>query len=367
MIHLFNKVYLSLDDYIQPDLDRVVIGKSGNQMYQELQMVLKGTLLKYSLTFPANFSDLIVDIKAFIDTSNKKFVVYADKENFNKFLVTWIKTILPNVDLNTFNKILQLTVYKERVVNNTQLKPNHLTTADQLWAGLGNLDNVFNSVSITDGERTKVKDLNLDYSYELLLSDYFGGSSNHTAKLNITLHRFLRRWMKEAFTDNREMILLNLLNKNFQTPLNFTETDIDLSSSNPIANVASLQYYADSTIWEQKDSYGSGVYGICKIENLSQEKITGLRNLIKKVYADVEGMETNRTMFSVFDYLELAAKDTITNAEMNTILDFVVANPFDTCLVPKFDFQNVNYVLIQHIFNLKRINNIEALSKYQLL
>ena len=34
MIHLFNKVYLSLDDYIQTDLDRVVIGKSGNQMYQ---------------------------------------------------------------------------------------------------------------------------------------------------------------------------------------------------------------------------------------------------------------------------------------------------------------------------------------------
>ena len=176
------------------------------------------------------------------------------------------------------------------------------------------------------------------------------------------------------------MVLLNLLNKNFQTSLNFTENDIDLSSSNPIANITSLQYYADNTIWEQKDSYGSGVYGICKIENLSQEKITGLRNLIKKIYADVEGMEINRTMFSAFDYLELAALvdgkvgtlrlvyyDTITNAEMNTVLDFVVANPFDTCLVPKFDFQNVNYVLIQHIFNLKRNNNIEALSKYQLL
>ena len=367
MIHLFNKVYLSLDDYIQTDLDRVVIGKSGNQMYQELQTVLKGTLLKYSLIFPTNFSDLIADIKTHVNTSGKKLVVYADKENFNKFLVTWIKTILPNVDLNTFNKILQLTVYKERIVSNTQLQPNHVTTADQLWAGLGNLDSVFNSISITDSERTKVKDLNLDYSYELLLSDYFSGSSNYAAKLNTTLHRFLRRWMKEAFTDNREMVLLNLLNKNFQTSLNFTENNIDLSSSNPIANITSLQYYADNTIWEQKDSYGSGVYGICKIENLSQEKITGLRNLIKKIYADVEGMEINRTMFSAFDYLELAAKDTITNAEMNTVLDFVVANPFDTCLVPKFDFQNVNYVLIQHIFNLKRNNNTEALSKYQLL
>ena len=126
-----------------------------------MQTVLKGTLLKYSLIFPTNFSDLIADIKTHVNTSGKKLVVYADKENFNKFLVTWIKTILPNVDLNTFNKILQLTVYKERIVSNTQLQPNHVTTADQLWAGLGNLDSVFNSISITDSERTKVKDLNV--------------------------------------------------------------------------------------------------------------------------------------------------------------------------------------------------------------
>lgn len=78
-------------------------------------------------------------------------------------------------------------------------------------------------------------------------------------------------------------------------------------------------------------------------------------------------MEINRTMFSAFDYLEYAVKDSISNTEMNTILDFVVANPFDTCLIPKFDFQNVNFVLIQHIFNLKRDNSTEALTKFRLL
>ncbi len=367
MIHLFDKVYLSLDDFIQTDMDRVVIGRYGNVMDEYLKKIQKGNLLNYNKTFPSNFSELITQIKNHVDTSNKKLTIYADKENFNKFLINWLKTIFINLDLNTFNKILQLTILKERVINNTQLKPIHVLNMEQLWEGLGNLDNLFNQITISNEQRSSIKNLNLNFSYEFLLANYFSGSSNYSNELNTTVHKFLRRWLKEAFTDNREMILMNLLNKNFQTSLNFTENDLDLNSNNPIKNVSSLQYYADETIWEQKDSYGAGVYGICKIENLSQEKITGLRNLLKKVYADVEGMEVNRSMFNAFDYLELAAKDTITNAEMNTVLNFVVENPFDTCLVPKFDFQNINYVLIQHIFNLKRTNNIEALSKYQLL
>ena len=367
MIHLFDKVYLSLDDFIQTDMDRVVIGRYGVIMDEYAKKIQKGVLLNHYKIFPDNFSEIITQIKNYTDTSNKKFTVYADKENFNKFLISWFKTVFVNINLDTFNKILQLTILKERIINNTQLKPIHVLNMEQLWEGLGNLDNLFNIITISTEQKNVIKSLNLNFSYEFLLADYFSGSSNYSNLLNKTVHKFLRRWFKEAFTDNREMILLNLLNKNFQTALNFTENNLDLNSNNPISNVSSLQYYADETIWEQKDNYGTGVYGICKIENLSQEKITGLRNLIKKIYADVEGMEINRTMFSAFDYLELAAKDTITNAEMNTVLDFVVANPFDTCLVPKFDFQNVNYVLIHHIFNLKRTNNTEALSKYQLL
>jgi len=367
MIHLFNKVYLSLDDFVQTDLDRVVIGRYGNPMDNELAKIQKGTLVNNFKTFPTDFVDLIEQIKYHINNSDKKLVIYADKENFNKFIITWFKSIFVNLDLNTFKKIIQLTIFKERIVNNTQLKPIHILNMEQLWEGLGDTDNLFNSIIISAEQKNQIKNLNLILSYEFLLANHFGGFSNRDLQLNKTVHRFLIRWFKEIFTDNREMILLNLLNKNFQTALNFTESDLDLNSNNPIKNIVSLKYYADETIWEQKDNYGSGVYGICKLEELSQDKIDGLRNLIMKIFDEVEGMEINRTMFSSFDYLELASKDTITDKEMKTILDFVIKNPYDTCLVPKFDFQNINYVLIHHIFNLKRNNNIEALSKFQLV
>jgi len=365
MLHLFNKVYLELDDKIELNLDRVVIGRQGHAMAKNLTGLIQGELLLYSLTFPTDFVDLIETIKTHTDTSGKKLIVYADLTNYKQFIVKWFKTILPNLDETTFNKIVELTVFKERVINNTQLQSVSSLDMTQLWEGLGEFD--FDGVTVTDDDRAYIKVLNLNLSYEYLLADHFSGSTNYTSKLNTTFHLFLKRWFKEIFTDNREMVLMNLNNKSFQDGLGYTQSDVDFSSTNPLSGITGLESYADDEIWDKTTDLSSGVYGICKLEGLSDTKIAGLRTLIKKVFADVEGMEINRTMFSILDYLELAAKETITDDEMNTVLDFVVANPFDTALVPKFDFQNVNYVIVNHILNLKRDNDTTTLTKFRLL
>jgi hypothetical protein len=367
MLHLFNKTYLEFDDKIELNFDRVVISNiNGVNIADFLDKTIQGKLIKYGKNLDnLNFTNLITELHSYGQTSNKKIIIYCDKTNYIKFLVKWIKTILPSINLESFNRFVNLTVYKEKITQNTRLQSVVPLKLDTLKQGLGDLTESFNSETITDESRNSIKNLNLNYSYEFLLADYFSSSTNYTNSLKSVLHLFLRRWLKEAFTDNREMILLNLLNKNFQKTLGFTENDINLNSDNPISSVSSLQYYADETIWKQNEK--TGIYDVCNIENLSQEKINGLRNLLKNIYLNVEEMEINRTLFSAFDYLELAAKDTITETEMNTVLNFVVQNPFDTCLVSTFDFQNVNYVFLHHILNLKRDNNIEALTKFRLL
>ena len=365
MLHLFNKVYLELDDKIELNLDRAVIGPNGVVMANDLTGLTQGELVHYSTSFPTDFVNFITKLRAHGTSTGKKIVVYADKENYKKFIVTWFKTILPNLDETIFNKIIELTVFKERVISNTQLQTVSSLNMTQLWEGLGDFD--FDGVTVTDEERAYIKMLNLNLSYEYLLADHFSGSTNYTSKLNTTVHMFLKRWFKELFTDNREMVLMNLNNKSFQDGLGYTQSDVDFSATNPLSGITGLESYADDEIWDKTTDLSSGVYGICKLEGLSDTKIAGLRTLIKKVFADVEGMEINRTMFSILDYLELAAKETITDTEMNTVLDFVVANPFDTALVPKFDFQNVNYVMINHILNLKRDNDTASLTKFSLL
>jgi len=133
MLHLFSKVYLELDDKIELNLDRVVIGTNGVAMANDLTGLTQGKLVDYSTTFPESFIDLITKIKVHTDASNKKLVVYADKDNYKKFIVTWFKTILPNLDVTTFNKIIELTVFKERVINNTQLQSVSSLNMTQLW------------------------------------------------------------------------------------------------------------------------------------------------------------------------------------------------------------------------------------------
>jgi hypothetical protein len=57
----------------------------------------------------------------------------------------------------------------------------------------------------------------------------------------------------------------------------------------------------------------------------------------------------------------------MTQEELDSILDFLVSDPFDTCLVPRFDFQNVNFSLMLHILKLKKDGNTSELNKFKLL
>ncbi len=361
MLHIFKKTYLEFDEKITLNFDRVVISeKHGVAMYDALDNVSQGKLITYSKNLDnLNFIDLITQLKTYEESSNKKIIIYCDKSNYIKFVVKWLKLILPNLDLESFVKLMQLTIYKERITNSPQLQSVFTVNIDALWEDLGDLTNIFNSTIISDTERQSIKNLNFNYSYEFLLADHFSGSSNYTSSLKTVVHLFLQRWFKELFKDNREMVLLNVLNKNFQTALNFNETNIDLTSSNPISGVSSLQYYSDNSIWSKENT--------CNIEELEQQQIDGLRNLVKKIYGDVEGMEIDNAVFGMLDYLEYSTKTSITIEELNIILNFVVENPFDTCLIPKFDFQNVNFVFVQHLLNLKRDNNTGALTKFRLL
>jgi hypothetical protein len=368
MLHLFNKTYLEFDDKIELNFDRVVISNiNGVNIADFLDKAIQGKLIKYGKNLDdLNFTNLITELHSYGQTSNKKIIIYCDKTNYIKFLVKWIKTILPSINSESFNRFVNLTIYKEKITNNTQMQSVVPLKLDTLWQGLGDLTENFNSEIITDDNKNSIKNLNLNYSYEFLLADYFSNSTNYTNSLKSVLHLFLKRWFQELFKDNREMILFNVLNKNFQTALNFTEDNLNLSSVNPISEISSLKYYADEAIWIQENIL-SNSFQICNLNNLNQTQIDGIRNLFKKIFSEIEGIDIDQSVFQVLNFLEYACKESITTDELNNILNFVIENPFDTCLVPKFDFQNINYVFLHHLLNLKRDNNIEALTKFRLL
>lgn len=367
MIHLFNKVYLELDDKLNLDFDRAVLGKNGVSLASGVELATKGILMYANKNFPEDFSGFISNIKDYTDKSNKKFIVYADSNNYKKFMVSWYKSIFPSANKEAIEELVHITVYKERILSNSQLQAGSSTDSDSILESFKDIGNYIDESTVNSSDTKAIKDMGLSLSYEFMLADYFSGSEKHTTRLKKIIHMFLQRWFVESFTDNREMILHNLYNDSFQKALGYNSANIDITDLNPLSQIESLKAYSDPTIWGTDLSGNISSYNQCRIEGISKTKADAMRKLLLKTYNEVEGMEIDQNIFDGFKFLDYAIKDKMTQAEMDEVVDFIVATPFDTCFIPKFDFENVNYTFLQFILNAKRDGATETLEAYRLM
>ena len=374
MLHLFNKVYLEFDNKIEINYDRVVISKQfGIPMSVELDKVAYGKLISYGKSLDdllngEHINSLIRTIKDYSDVTNKKVIIYCDKDNFIKIFTKWHKLITPSMDAQSFQKLYDLTIYKERVITNTQLGSVTALASNPLWTANQDVSSYWaQETKSTTDQRTVFDEMGLSLSYEYLLANYLSGSNHYLNELRVTIHMFLRRFFIETFTDNRMMVLLNILNYRFQEVMDIDPSTIKYNSENPLDGIPGLEFYADTSIWDKSSVVKGGVYGVCNLDGITQQQVNGLRNTLLKVYDRYEGMQIDRNVFTFVQFIEYVVKAQITTEELNTVLDAVVNHPFDTCLVPRFDFQNVNFPLILYILDLKKKNNINQLKKFALV
>jgi len=362
MLHLFNKVYLEFDDKIEINFDRVVISeKYGTQMLQVLDQVAYGQLIAFGKTYEEVISDDFVGfisvLKSFGETSNKKIIIYCDKSSYKKFTAQWFKSTLPNLNFDAFKTIVDHTIYNQRIVSNTQLSSVYSVELNSLWEELSDIENAWNTAVSVDLKPLQ----NMNYSYEFLISTYLSGDNSRKEELKKTLHMFLRRWFKEMFTDNRQMVLLNITNHKFLSSFDIDPQLVDITKLDPLSGIEQLESYADDEIWERNEN----AYGECKLEGLSDEKSTKLMNTLLNIFEKFEGMQINQTVFGIKDYVTTACAESISDQKLDDLLNYVTNNPFDTALVPRFDFDNVNFTLLQHFLS-EKYNN-KDLSKYRLL
>ena len=135
-------------------------------------------------------------------------------------------------------------------------------------------------------------------------------------------------------------------------------------SHNPLSLIPALKYYADNEIWQTPTTTSSGVYGICNLSNLSQEKIDGLRNTTLKIFNSFEGMQINSTVFEGFRFLEVACRDQMTQDELEEIIESISESPFDTCFIPRFDYENINFPLLLHVLRKYHKQDTSYLHKF---
>lgn len=363
MLHLFNKVYLEFDTNIEINFDRVVMSERyGIPMLQQLDKIAYGELIAFGKSYDEvvgnDFAGFIATLKDFGNTSGKKVIVYCDNESYKKVVANWFKTTLPNLDLDTFKNIVNFTMYNQRIVSNTQLSSVHSTDLNSLWGEIGEVDEAWEAAVKVD--KKLIDNLELKHSYEFLAASYLADGSKKE-ELRGTIHMFLRRWFKEMFTDNRQMVLFNITNHKFLSAMDIDPELIDITRLDPLSGVPGLEAYADDEIWERDQVQ----YGICNLEGLDKEKLDLLKNTILTIFDKFENMLIDRSIFEILSWIEYAAADNLSDEQMEEVLSYFVNNPFDTVGIPRFDFQNVNFPLFQY-FLAQKFNG-EDLSKYRLL
>ena len=244
MLHLFNKVYLEFDDRIENHLDRVVISQQyGDQIYDILEKTFLGKLILYGKSFEEvigdDFLGFIKSLKDFGDESGKKIIIFCDRTSYKKFMAHWFRSTLPNLDFDGFKTIVDHTIYNQRMISNTQLAPLFSVNLNSLWEDLEDIQSAWENAQSVN--RSLLKSLNLNHTYEFLLSTYLSGDNSHKESLKKTLHMFLRRWFVELFEDSRQMVLLNITNHKFLSTFNIDPNLIDITQLDPLETIEQLE------------------------------------------------------------------------------------------------------------------------------
>ena len=366
MLHLFNKVYLNLDDSIDCHTNRYVISADkGNAMLSELGNAYRGTLINYAHSvsnMKTKFNGLTgffndVQIKA---GQLGKIIIYCDSQAFLELVTVWLKTMLPFADEESIQKYIDIYLFNERIIANTQLQPTHTLDLTQLNAGLGDVTGYFRVQPSLDLEQ--VKSWNLNYSLELLLGEYFAGADTHQTMLISTFHKFLKRFYKEYFTDAREGAALNLLNTTQQTNLGYTADDVNLNADNVFEGITPLAPFADEEVFTAKPTANNGANNVMNIDNLSSDKQTALKNLVTQLH-DFEGQVDPNTFMN---HLDKAVGTTLSLSDFETIINEMVNSPSSLSYIPRFDIGNINYSFIQYLLSLKKSDDTDTLGKYRL-
>ena len=367
MLHLFNKVYLAFDDSIDCHTNRYVISEElGNEMHQELQSTYRGSLLNYAKNkneMQGKFGDLtgfFEDVNTKQKSLGTKVIIYCDSQAYLEISVTWLKTMLPYAESAEIQKFLDIHLHHEKIIANTQLQPTHTLALTKLNSGLGNVSGYFNVLPTLDIDR--IKALNLNFSIELLLGEYFAGADTHQANLLSTWHMFLKRFYKEVLTDSREGAALNLLNSNQQTALGYTSDDVDLNADNPFTGITPLAPFADEDVFTQKPTATVGAVNIANIDGLSTEKQTALKTLVKDLYDFQNSPDPDYFM----NHLDKACDSSLSAEDFDTIITETVNSPSSLSYIPRFDIGNINYTFLQYLFSLKKSNDTDTLGKYRL-
>lgn len=378
MFHLFKKVYLDYDEKINMSYDRMICSErfGGIEIGHGVDKYFYGKVLasaKNTQEF-GDFLDRLIQCNTALEEHDTSIFIYCDKESYYKLAITWMKVLLPSCTVAAGWKFFKSHVFKESNFVNSRLSgKGRMLKGENDWDFIeAEFKTYWSEISVTKGVRVKYNEL-LNHAInslriEFLLAGYLY-DGRYAENVAAAMTPLVRKDLEKFLYEQKEYILVQFQNKNFQNALGVVNGPYDFSNFYDMVNDPSplVEVMFRENIWGDVGISTASSKGTINFENITDEDIENLRAFSRAattVWNESEWYTIERGENAKFDFIKMFRDKSVLNVEdLDTIIKYEIEQSTQNSgSFYAIDLRTVNTYFVD--FLLQNSENKDALKPY---
>jgi hypothetical protein len=357
MFHLFKRVYVELDDAVDTSVNRIVISEiNGVPLMESLSKIVPGKLILFAKSIDEIIGaekqyQTLLNFLEYVDeestASDRKIVIYCDRNTYLKLTTSWLKILLPNITVGSAYGIVTSYMFNTRMFGTSELVPftraYRMTQADYTIT-LEDFVTLFSNINIErDNYTSFISRLNASVSIEFLLASYWYNGS-YKEELKSVAKGKVSIGMQQFLYEAKTFIVENILN----TPVieRFHPQKVyDLSNLTEMFTDSAFDVWFDNSIWNVESIGMPHTYSDINYKNITAEYFNKLESHLRiwvSTYNNTActpqniqpGVNLEDWMTAKLRVLRMCILDEVTDSDLEFLLDqhsnFEIPAPCDT-------------------------------------
>ena len=375
MLHLFNKIYLSTDNVIDNNIDRVVISDPNGIDVLDYIKNDNGDLLAYGLTVAdvigsgktySSYIDMFDKLGDKSTSTGKRVVIFADDTSFNKIIAHFYKTIFANPDKTACTELLTNTIFKYDVFGKGRFSRNAGNTDLTTAINISSFGTEYDAASVDNTEKSDfVTKFKSGFSVEVLLATYYNNGDTK-ADLKTIIKVLMKKDLEKYLLELKEIFFVHLLNKSFTDKLSLAKTYDWSNYSDVLTDTTTYaNLFLTDRIWSYKYMNFASTGDNVKFDGITSTDVTNFKQFTtisgsswseENVYAQVKS-DVNK-----LDFLDIYTD--FTDTRLTALLDAEATFENAAGSFFSIDLETVNHYFVQTILENKTDNTF--LAKYSI-
>jgi hypothetical protein len=369
MFHLFKKTYLSIDSFINKNLDRIVISKDhGFQILNNAVHIFSGRLFAYGENvddiiksdgvYPT-FTDMMQFCFDYNNSTDSKIVIYCDQEAFMYITSKWFKTIFVNISADAAYKII-LAYFNQLILIGGRAEKGLQDQYREFLFSKAEFQAVFDSISVTQQEKTDMLSTVSGFrSIEYLIGSYLYNGS-HKEELRSLMYLMINRYTEERLKELWRQVQESILYEPAQQQMNLRS--YNLENMLEMIDDPQLHTLKSTNAWRSLGGVGE-IHTPMDITSLTASQVQQLKDQVNFIDAYVENIGARFE-----EVIDICHRGVLSDSEMNSFLSrdkypLLEGNKFWSAR----DKENIRGFLVEYFMIEKKYNrHLISLAPFEL-